>query len=81
MQQGVQLKRGEGIDKKPQDEMGWGRAVVIALCPLLDTVLVSAPQAGKWLEKTGSGLGKSHRSSRGLQRAAVCCWMKEAFTC
>lgn len=80
-QQGVELNRGGGIDEKPQDRMGWGRAVAVALCPLLDTILVAASQTGKWLGKTGSGLGKSHRNSRGLQRTAVCCWTKEALIC
>lgn len=35
-QQGVELKRHGGVDKKPQNRMGWRRALGIALCPFLD---------------------------------------------
>ncbi|KAF1544339.1 Carboxypeptidase N catalytic chain, partial [Eudyptes schlegeli] len=42
-QQGVELKRGEGIDEKPQDRMGWGRAVAIALLHILEEVHSARP--------------------------------------
>lgn len=63
--------RGEGVDEKPQDSMGWGRAVAIALCLLLDTILVSESQTGK-------RLGKEPQKQ---PRSAETCWTKEALIC